>query len=119
MGGAPEILHPADFFPDDLPCAIDVRVADHPDHLAMDGPPLPFADASFDLVLCQDVLEHVPVDGRRLLLDELRRVTRRFIVLAAPFATPGVRDAERSVRARAGARLRARFPERAPDPWSS
>ncbi len=84
----------ADFFPEDETCAIDVRVADHPDHLAVDGPPLPFDDASFDLVLCQDVLEHVPADGRTMLLDELRRVSRRFIVLGAPFATSGVRDAD-------------------------
>jgi SAM-dependent methyltransferase len=95
MGGAHgHFASLADFFPDDLPCSIDVRVADHPDHLATDGPTLPFTDASFDLVLCQDVLEHVPVEGRRLLLDELRRVSRRFVVLAAPFATPGVRDAD-------------------------
>jgi hypothetical protein len=95
MGGAHgHFATLADFFPADLPCSIDVRVADHPDHLAMEGPPLPFAAASFDLVLCQDVLEHVPADGRRLLLDELRRVSRRFVVLAAPFATPGVRDAD-------------------------
>lgn len=95
MGGAHgHFATLADFFPDDETCAIDVRVADHPDHLAVAGPPLPFADASFDLVLCQDVLEHVPVDGRTRLLDELRRVSRRFIVVAAPFATPGVRDAD-------------------------
>ena len=95
MGGADgHFASLADFFPDDLPCSVDVRGADHPDHLIMDGALLPFADASFDLVLCQDVLEHVPVDGRRLLLDELRRVSRRFVVLAAPFATPGVRDAD-------------------------
>jgi SAM-dependent methyltransferase len=95
MGGASgHFASLADFFPDDETCAIDVRVADHPDHRAVAGPPLPFADASFDLVLCQDVLEHVPPDGRALLLDELRRVSRRFIVLGAPFATAGVRDAD-------------------------
>ncbi len=95
MGGASgHFASLADFFPDDDTCAIDVRVADHPDHLAVAGPPLPFADASFDLVLCQDVLEHVPPDGRTLLLDELARVSRRFVVLGAPFATPGVRDAD-------------------------
>jgi SAM-dependent methyltransferase len=95
MGGAHgHFATLADFFPDDRTAAIDVRVADHPDHRAADGPPLPYPDASFDLVLCQDVLEHVPLDGRRVLLDELRRVSRRFIVLAAPFATPGVRDAD-------------------------
>ncbi|MEO6026400.1 MAG: class I SAM-dependent methyltransferase, partial [Candidatus Binatia bacterium] len=95
MGGAHgHFATLADFFPDDRTCAIDVRVADHPDHLAVEDPPLPFADASFDLVVCQDVLEHVPADGRRMLLDELRRVSRRFIVVAAPFATQGVRDAD-------------------------
>lgn len=95
MGGASgHFASLADFFPDDETCAIDVRVADHPDHLAVAGPPLPFADDSFDLVLCQDVLEHVPPDGRPTLLDELRRVSRRFIVLGAPFATAGVRDAD-------------------------
>jgi len=95
MGGAHgHFATLADFFPDDETCAIDVRVADHPDHLAVAGPPLPFDDASFDLVLCQDVLEHVPAEGRTMLLDELRRVSRRFIVLGAPFATSGVRDAD-------------------------
>jgi SAM-dependent methyltransferase len=95
MGGARgHFASLADFFPDDRTVAIDVRGADHPDHLAVAGPPLPFDDASFDLVLCQDVLEHVPPDGRSILLDELRRVSRRFVVLGAPFATPGVRDAD-------------------------
>ena len=35
---------------------------------------LPFADASFDLVTCLDVIEHTPDDRRTL--GELRRVTR-------------------------------------------
>ncbi|MEB2284955.1 MAG: methyltransferase domain-containing protein [Myxococcales bacterium] len=95
MGGAHgHFAALADFFPDDDTRAVDVRVADHPDHLAAAGPPLPFAAASFDLVLCQDVLEHVPPEGRAPLLDELRRLSRRFVVLGAPFATPGVRDAD-------------------------
>jgi SAM-dependent methyltransferase len=95
MGGAHgHFASLADFFPDDDTTVVDVRVADHPDHRAAAEPPLPFADASFDVVSCQDVLEHVPPDGRALLLDELRRVSRRFVVLGAPFATPGVRDAD-------------------------
>jgi hypothetical protein len=40
------------------------------------------------------ITQQVPVDDRHRLLDELRRVSRRFVVLAAPFATPGVRDAD-------------------------
>ncbi|MCC6847252.1 MAG: methyltransferase domain-containing protein [Deltaproteobacteria bacterium] len=105
MGGARgHFATLADFFPDDATCAVDVRVADHPDHRAVAEPPLPFADASFDLVLCQDVLEHVPPDERTRLLDELRRVSRRFIVLGAPFATPGVRDADAALFALVEAR---------------
>lgn len=95
MGGAHgHFATLADFFPGDRTTSVDVRVADHPDHRAVTEPPLPFADASFDLVLCQDVLEHVPADGRPVLLDELRRVSARFVVVGAPFATPGVRDAD-------------------------
>ncbi len=105
-GGRGHFATLADFFPEDETCAIDVRVADHPDHLAVAEPPLPFADASFDLVLCQDVLEHVPVEGRTSLLDELCRVTRRFLVLGAPFATPGVRDADAVLFAHVKARHR-------------
>jgi SAM-dependent methyltransferase len=44
----------------------DVRVADVAS--------LPFADATFDLVTCLDVIEHTPDD--RATLAELRRVTR-------------------------------------------
>jgi SAM-dependent methyltransferase len=85
-----------DFFPDDPPpLSADVRASDHPDHRVIDSGRLPFADASFDLVLCLDALEHVVVDRRRAFLDELARVTRRFVLLAAPFATPGVADADR------------------------
>jgi SAM-dependent methyltransferase len=44
------------------------------DLLAADGLRLPFSDGCFDLVLCAEVLEHVPADGR--LLAEIRRVLR-------------------------------------------
>jgi len=84
-----------DFFPaEEPPISIDVRPCDHPDHRTAAGPRLPFADASFDVVLCQDVLEHVPAEDRPPLLGELARVSRRFVLLGAPFATPGVADAD-------------------------
>ncbi len=85
----------ADFFADEVPpISTDVRGSDHPDHRIVRAGPLPFADGAFDVVLCLDVLEHVPAEERERLLDELARVSRRFILLAAPFATAGVREAD-------------------------
>jgi SAM-dependent methyltransferase len=43
---------------------------------------LPFADASFDTVICTHVLEHI-LDFRQAL-SELRRVTRRKLILVVP-----------------------------------
>lgn len=41
------------------------------------GAPLPFDDASFDLVICVSVLEYVHrLDDRRALVDEMKRVVR-------------------------------------------
>jgi SAM-dependent methyltransferase len=44
---------------------------------------LPFADDSFDLILCLEVLEHLdrPADG----LAELARVSRRDVVVSVPY----------------------------------
>jgi SAM-dependent methyltransferase len=47
---------------------------DDPGVEAMDVSALPFEDATFDLVLCSHVLEHVPDDARAM--RELRRVLR-------------------------------------------
>jgi len=84
-----------DFFPGlPPPLSIDVRHVDHPDHRPLSGARLPFPDATFDIVLCQDVLEHLAAGDREALQGELARVSRRFVLLAAPFATPGVAAAD-------------------------
>ena len=49
------------------------------------GEALPFADETFDLVLCFDVMEHVPRDHREAVLRELARVSRGRLVIAFPF----------------------------------
>jgi len=43
---------------------------------------LPFADGSFDLVMCLEVLEHL--ESPWLALDELRRVSRRDLLVSVP-----------------------------------
>ena len=48
-----------------------------------DATRLPFADATFDLVLAIEVLEHVP--GPQAALDELARVCSRHLLASVPF----------------------------------
>jgi SAM-dependent methyltransferase len=45
---------------------------------------LPFADRSFDVVCCFEVLEHLPGNGPELALAEFARVARQGVVLSVP-----------------------------------
>jgi 2-polyprenyl-3-methyl-5-hydroxy-6-metoxy-1,4-benzoquinol methylase len=56
---------------------------------------LPFANGTFEVVVCLDVLEHVPSDKRPLLLDEMFRVvgSRGWVFVGAPCGQV-VREAE-------------------------
>jgi GT2 family glycosyltransferase len=46
---------------------------------------LPFPDRSFDLVISSDMLEHLPPEDRLTAFREMFRVSRRHVILAAPF----------------------------------
>ena len=46
---------------------------------------LPFADSSFDTVVCTEVLEHLPPPIYELSLHEIERVARSTVVLSVPF----------------------------------
>lgn len=45
---------------------------------------LPFANDSFDVIVCCQVLEHMPFDQFPLALSELHRVARKRVVLSLP-----------------------------------
>jgi len=72
----------------------DVRQCDHPDYLRASAGEQPFADRAFDFVLSLDVLEHLAPANRIGLLEELDRLSRRWILIGAPFASPEVEQAE-------------------------
>lgn len=55
---------------------------------------LPFDDRSFDVVVALDLLEHVPQADRPQALRELRRVTRRRLVVGCPTGVEAL-DADR------------------------
>lgn len=72
----------------------DVRQCDHPDYLRASGWEQPFGDLSFDVVLSLDVLEHLPSPERIRFLGELDRLSRKWILLGAPFSSPEIEEAE-------------------------
>lgn len=52
---------------------------------------LPFGRSGFDLVLCCQVLEHLPVESSLAALREFRRVAARNVVISLPDVTPVAR----------------------------
>ena len=56
---------------------------------------LPFGADGFDVATTVDVFEHIPTGKRAAFLDELFRVSKEYIILAAPFDSDAVVSAER------------------------
>ncbi len=52
---------------------------------------------SFDVVTSSDFYEHIEKNDRPVVLDEMLRIAKSFVIIAAPFYTPEVKDAEHLV----------------------
>lgn len=53
-----------------------------------DGLVIPHPDGDFDLVICNSVIEHVPLDRRAYLASEIRRVGKRYVVQTPAYEFP-------------------------------
>jgi hypothetical protein len=82
------------FLPDDRVELVDVEVSNERDLVLGSGGALPFLDDSFDVVAAFDTLEHVPPEFREDFVRECARVAGRHVILAGPYRTPEVDEAE-------------------------
>src|SRR5690242_11975294 len=78
----------SDMFPGFTYIGVNNSLEDASPDIVANAECLPLATQSFDIVLCTQVLEHVPRPGR--LLGECRRVLRPegWLLLSAPFYWP-------------------------------
>lgn len=87
---------------DAVPSARSVVIDLEPCNLASyaraDAARLPFADASFDIVSCLDVIEHVPRPHRATVVTELVRVCRGYIIIGVPVADDGAAAREAALQ---------------------
>jgi len=51
------------------------------------GKGLPFSDGFFDVVICVDVLEHVPPDQRAAFILDVIRVSKEYVIFTFPVKT--------------------------------
>ncbi len=92
-----DVLPATLFLPDDHVLVLDTVACEHPAYTRGDGRSLHFMADTFDVVISCDTLEHVPAADRPAFWDELLRVARHAVILAAPFASPEVVAAEKLV----------------------
>lgn len=92
VGGRTGLLR--EFLPGARVELVDVEPSDLAGLVLGDGSRLPFQDGAFDLVAACDTLEHVPPALRDAFVTECCRVSRGWVVLAGPYDSPQVNEAE-------------------------
>ncbi len=92
VGGSPGTL--TDFMPSDDIYILDRVPSTKGRFIRGDGTALPFREKTFDIVISVDVLEHIVPDVRESFIKELKRVSRDYVFIAAPFKTHNVQEAE-------------------------
>lgn len=60
---------------------------------------IPYKDSSFDAVVSFDVYEHIKQKDREKYLNELIRVSRKIIIITAPYNSPSNSKAEETINA--------------------
>lgn len=84
----------AEFLPEAPSITVDLARSRLRGYLCARGDALPFTDGQFDLACSVDVLEHVPPPARSTVLGQTMRVSRRAVVVAAPFRSAVIARAE-------------------------
>ena len=67
-------------------CDIDKEL--DPDYVA-DIRDLPFEDKSYDAVLACEILEHIPWKDVDKALNELHRISKKYVVISIPYSSAG------------------------------
>jgi hypothetical protein len=86
-----------EFFPQDEVIIADLFDVEEPGYIKASALDLPFDDNSFDIVTCFDVFEHIADGDRPQFLKEITRVAKQYVLVAAPFDTEYVGEAEREL----------------------
>lgn len=63
-------------------------------YIQADATNMDLPDNSYDVVVSTDVLEHIPPKGKQGFVEECLRVAKEVCIIAAPFNTEGVNEAE-------------------------
>ncbi len=83
------------FLPKDNVTILDILESDMENYIQGSALDMPFKNHHFDVVITADTFEHISKTDRKLFLDECYRVSKDFIVIAAPFETGSTHKAEK------------------------